>query len=67
MTGFDNKFVLFRSVNTVSVVMFCAGERGMLVNRCVAPVLLTGNPAGKEVDFSNEPFEEYTFITALIF
>ena len=30
MTGFDNGFVLLRSVNTVSVVMFCAGEMGML-------------------------------------
>lgn len=39
----------------------------MLVNRCVSSVLLTGNPAGKEVVFNNEPSEEYTFITALIF
>ena len=66
-TGFDNGFVLLRSVNTVSVVMFCAVEMGMLVNRCVPPVLLTRNPAGYEVVFSNEPSEEYTFITALIF
>jgi len=67
LTGFDNGFVLLRSVNTVSVVMFWAGETGMLVSRCVPPVLLTGNLAGKEVVFSSEPSEEYTFITAFIF
>jgi hypothetical protein len=65
--GFDNRFVLFKSVNTVSIVMFCGGEMGILVSRCVPPVLFTGNPMGKEVVFSNEPSEEYTFITALIF
>ena len=40
MTGFDNGLVLLRSVKTVSVVMFCVGDIGMLVNRCVPPVLL---------------------------
>ena len=48
MTGFDNGLVLLRSVNTVSVVMFCVGDIGMLVNRCVPPLLLMANPAGKE-------------------
>jgi NADH:ubiquinone oxidoreductase subunit K len=38
--GFDNGLVLLRSVKTVSVVMFCVGDIGMLVNRCVPPVLL---------------------------
>ena len=67
MTGFDNRFVLFKSVNTVSVVIFWAGETGILVSRYVLPVLFTGNPPGKEVVFNNEPSEEYTFIIALIF
>ena len=40
MTGFDNGLVLLRSVKTVSVVMFCVGDIGMLVNRCVPPVIL---------------------------
>ena len=41
--------------------MFCAGEMGILVSRCVPPVLFTGNPVGKEVVFSNEPSEEVHF------
>ena len=40
MTGFDDGLVLLRSVKIVSVVMFCVGDIGMLVNRCVPPVLL---------------------------
>ena len=40
MTGFDNGLVLLRSVKTISVVMFCVRDIGMLVNRCVPPVLL---------------------------
>ena len=46
--------------------MFCVGDIGMLVNRCVPQVLLMANPVGKEVVFSNDPSAEYTFMTALI-
>ena len=66
MTGFDNGLVLLRSVKTVSVVIFCDVDMGTLVKNCVTPVLLTTNPAGKEVVCSNDPSAEYTFITALI-
>jgi hypothetical protein len=44
-----------------------AGDTDILVSRYVLPVLFRGNPPGKEVVFNNEPSEEYTFITALIF
>jgi hypothetical protein len=60
LIGFDNRFVLLRSVKTVSVVIFCDVEMGMLVKNCATPVLLTTNPAGKEVVFSNDPSAEYT-------
>lgn len=66
-TGFDNRLVLLTSVKTVSVVIFCAVDMGILVKSWVMPVLLAVNPAGKDVVFNNDPFEEYTFITALIF
>ena len=46
LTGFDKIFVLFRSVRKVSVVMFCAMAIGILVNRCIVPVLLAVNPRG---------------------
>ena len=55
LTRFDNRFVLLRSVKTVSVVMFCVGDIGIVVNRFASPVLLTANPAGNEVVLSNEP------------
>lgn len=64
---FDSTFVLLRSVNTVSVVIFCAADFGILVNNCVLPVLLAVNPRGKDVVFITDPSEECTFITALSF
>jgi hypothetical protein len=45
--GFDSTFVLFRSGNTVSVVIFCAADFGIFVNISVIPVLLAINPVGK--------------------
>ena len=63
---FDNTFVLLRSVNTVSVVIFCAADFGMFVNNSAIPVLLAVNPRGKDVVFITDPSGECTFITALI-
>ena len=66
-TGFDTRLVLLRSVKTVSVVIFWEVDMGMFVKSCVIPVLLAVNPAGKDVVFSNDPFAECIFMTALIF
>jgi len=66
-TGFDTRLVLLRSVKTVSVVMLCEVDMGMFVKSCVMPVLFAVNPAGKDVVFNNDPFEEWIFIIALIF
>ena len=46
-TVFDNTFVLFRSVKTISVVIFRAMIFGILVNSCVVPVILRSKSGGK--------------------
>jgi hypothetical protein len=63
-TVFDNTFVLFRSVKTISVVIFRAMIFGILVNSCVVPVILAANPEGKDVVFRTFPSAECTFLTA---
>lgn len=67
LTGFDSTVILLKSVKTVTVEMFRDMEIGMLVRSCFTPVLLGVNPAGKDVVFSPDPFEEWTFIIALTF
>jgi len=66
-TGFDTRLVLLSSVKMVSVVMLCEVDTGMFVRSCVIPVIFAVNPAGKDVVFNNDPFEEWIFIIALIF
>ncbi len=67
LTGLDNAVVLLASVKVVTVVIFCIADMGILVKSCSVPLLFAVNPVGKDVVFNKVPFEEYTFITALIF
>ena len=69
-TGFaftilDKTFILLRSVKTVSVVIFCTDDFGILVTILAESVLFAMNPEENDVVFITVPLDAHQLLLIL--